>query len=373
MTGRYQERAGIPGVGYADPGRAEHYPGLQPGEVTLPETLAATGYTSALMGKWHLGYLPEYNPVHHGFDTFRGFVSGNVDYLSHFDQSGAYDWWHDLELVEEPGYSTHLINRHAIEFIKNNRDRPFLLYVAHEAVHTPFQGPGSQIERGPLAGKREGAVTLSQTEAYVQMMGEMDRGVGEILDTLDALDLSADTFVFFFSDNGPAGNAPGGPETYSFPLRGHKNTVWEGGHRVPAIARWPGKVQPGSINDGLFISLDVMPTILELAATALPDGHFLDGTSLVDALLNGSAVEDRALFWRGEAMRQGHWKLVGGPDGGLYNLSTDLPEQYDLSAKYPERVEAMQTAMAQWQQDVAEGATVQPAPPAEAGIEKESP
>jgi arylsulfatase A len=360
MTGRYQERAGIPGVVSAAPNRSEHYTGLQTSEVTFPEQLEKAGYTCALMGKWHLGYFRKYNPVHHGFDAFHGYVSGNVDYISHYDGSGVYDWWDGLEQVVEEGYSTHLINRHSAEFIEANKDKPFCLYVAHEAVHSPFQGPNSQIERGPKAGKREGADELSQQEAYVQMMTEMDKGVGEILDTVNQLGLSSNTLIIFFSDNG---HAFLGPDSYKFPLRGKKGTVWEGGHRVPAIARWPGRIEAGSSHDGLFISLDLMPTMLDLASAPTPKDHKFDGISIVDALLKGAPVGKRKLFWKGEAMRDGNWKFVDTPDGGLYDLSTDLAEQNDLSMKFPDRAKAMRDAIEAWKKDVATGATPQPQPP----------
>ncbi len=360
MTGRYQERAGIPGVVFAAPDKAEHYTGLQTSEVTFPKQLAKVGYTSALMGKWHLGYYKKYNPLHHGFNTFRGFVSGNVDYISHYDQAGAYDWWDGLEQVQEEGYSTHLINKHSIEFIKTNKDRPFCLYVAHEAVHSPMQGPMSQIERGPLAGKRTDAVELTEEEAFTQMMHAMDQGIGEIIDTLDELNLSDNTLVLFFSDNGHAFN---GPNSFQPVLRGRKVKVWEGGHRVPAIARWPGKIKANTTNSGLFISLDIMPTLMELAQAPVPRNHAFDGTSMKDSLFSGAQSTDRQLFWLGKAMREGNWKWVAGADGGLFDLSNDIAEQHDLSAKYPERVKAMQLALAAWKVDVAHNATPQPSPP----------
>lgn len=366
MTGRYQERAGIPGVVVADPKRDSHYTGLQLSEYTLPEALKKAGYTSAIMGKWHLGYLKKFNPLHHGFSEFHGFVSGNIDFISHYDQSMEYDWWDGYNPVEEEGYSTHLINQHAVKFIEDNQDKPFCLYVAHEAVHAPFQGPNSQIQRGPLKGKRENTDDLTKLEAYTQMMTEMDKGVGEILDTLERLNLSDNTLVFFFSDNG---HIVKGPDTYTMPLRGTKGHVWEGGHRVPAIASFPGKIKPGTTHDGMFITLDIMPTLLELTNAPTPEDHTYDGISMLNALFNGTGVGDRKLFWkmitpqltnRGEAMRDGQWKLVDLPNGGLFDLSTDLAEQHDLSKKYPERVQSMKAEIAAWKQDVNEGATPQP-------------
>jgi len=308
MTGRYQQRAGIPGVIYADPRQPVHYTGLQTNEITFPKLLKQVGYTSGIFGKWHLGYEKRYNPLHHGFDHFRGYVSGNVDYLSHYDGVGNYDWWDGLEQIEEEGYSTHLITKHSVKFIEENKERPFCLYVAHEAVHSPFQAPRSQIQRGPEKGMREDAEALSTEEAYVQMMQEMDKGIGEIIDTVKQLGLSEDTLIFFFSDNGHAYD--GGPEGYRFPLRGKKGDEWEGGHRIPAIAWWPGKIAPGAVNDALYISFDLMPTMLELAGASVPEGHKFDGISMANALPEGEKAGERQLFWNGKAMRDGKWKLV---------------------------------------------------------------
>ena len=360
LTGRYQERAGIPAVITADPAHAMYHIGLQHREITFAEVLKQAGYATGVFGKWHLGYYKKYNPVHHGFDRFRGFISGNIDYISHYDRMGADDWWEGLEQVRELGYSTHLITRHSVKFIEENRDRPFCLYVAHEAVHSPFQGPRSRIERGPDKGKPPDAARLSKQEAYVQMMTEMDKGVGEIVRAVERLGLAENTLVVFFSDNG---HAFLGPQSYKPPLRGKKGSVWEGGHRVPAIAWWPGKVRPGSTNRGLYISLDLMPTMLDLAGAAVPPGHTLDGISMKRALLNGEEVTARKLFWKGRAMRDGPWKLVTGPGGGLFNLDRDLAERDDLSGQYPERLQEMTAAIERWQTDVATGATRQPDPP----------
>ena len=141
MTGRYPQRAGIPGVIVAALEGKTHNDGIQDAEWTLAEALRDKGYATGLMGKWHLGYQKPFNPTRHGFDQFRGYISGNVDYFSHIDQAGVEDWWHDEKLEAEEGYSTHLITKHAVDFIVENKNRPFFLYVAHEAPHYPFQGP----------------------------------------------------------------------------------------------------------------------------------------------------------------------------------------------------------------------------------------
>jgi len=365
MTGRYQQRAGIPGVVFADPEREEHDDGLQPAEVTFAEVLGQAGYRTAMFGKWHLGYLRKYNPIHQGFDQFRGFVSGNVDYFSHVDQVGNYDWWNGAELVNEHGYTTKLVTKHALRFIENKRDQPFCLYMAYAAPHSPYQGPdgaGFRIPgRSMVFQDRD---TTRMRSAYRQMVQVMDDGLGQVMAKLERLELARETFVLFFSDNGAS------PRGSNRPLRGHKGTVWEGGHRVPAIAWWPGRIEAGRITSELAISLDVMPTLLDLAGVDGPSNRVMDGMSLAPLLFEEASDEERQLFWaHGDqlAMRSGPWKLVlrapGQPGNGqpaLYNLEQDLDESHDLAEKYPGRVRTMRAALRAWQEDVEATATSQP-------------
>jgi arylsulfatase A-like enzyme len=358
LTGRYQERAGVPGVINADPKKPVHHTGLVPTEVTFPKLLKKAGYTSAIFGKWHLGYHKKYNPLHHGFDRFRGYVSGNIDYISHYDRMGTYDWWEGLELIKEAGYVTHLITRHSVKFIEENKDRPFCLYVAHEAVHSPNQAPGDPPQRGPDR-QRGRSDRRPAKETYALMMKAMDNGIGEIVATVKRLGLAENTLILFFSDNGGTRLSSNGA------LRGHKGTVWEGGHRVPAIAAWPGGIKPGGVTKELCISLDILPTMLDLAGVAAPADHRLDGISLAPLMLEGKSLGRRTLFWRGQAMRDGPWKLVvtgrKGQRAALFNLAEDIGEQNDLAGKHPQRVQTMTAALEAWTRDVATGATDQPA------------
>ncbi len=358
LTGRYQQRAGIPGVINADPKKPVHHTGLYPTEVTFAECLEEAGYTCAIFGKWHLGYHKKFNPMHHGFDRFRGYVSGNIDYISHYDRVGIYDWWEGLEHVQEEGYSTHLITKHAVKFIEENKDRPFCVYVAHEAVHSPYQGPGDPPIRGPKK-VRGGKVDVGR--AYREMTQEMDKGVGDIVAVLKRLDLAGKTLVFFFSDNG------GTPRGSNRPLRGFKGSLWEGGHREPAIAYWPGRIEPGAVCDQLAISLDMMPTMLELAGANVPNERKLDGVSLAPLLTKGKKLRPRPLFWgagKSAAMRDGPWKLLVGAreckGPQLFNLEDDIGETTNLAEKHPERVKKMTDAIEAWREDVAAGATPQP-------------
>lgn len=366
MTGRYQQRSGVDEVVYAAPerGMRENY-GLKTTEVTFAKVLKQAGYNTAMFGKWHLGYDKKFNPSLHGFNEFRGYVSGNIDYQSHIDGADFQDWWHNLELKDEPGYSTHLINRHAVEFIEANKDRPFCLYVANEAPHYPYQGPTDPPVRGP--NKQPPAKGQDIQRAYAQMVEEMDKGVGEILATLHRLKLEKNTFVFFFSDNG------GTREGNNGPLHGFKGSMWEGGHRIPAIAWWPGKVKPGTVTDQTAIGMDLLPTMAELAGAKLPGNVKFDGISLASLILKGKPLPERTLYWgylNRYAVRQGPWKLIvneaaatapkgkkkkpgsGEPAMALFNLSKDLKETSDLSEKDGAKAAELKKLLEAWKQDV---------------------
>lgn len=365
LTGRYQQRAGIDEVVLADPklGMRDTH-GLSPGEVTFAMLLKQDGYRTALMGKWHLGYVKKFNPVQHGFDEFQGYVSGNVDFHSHLDGTDAPDWWHNLELRDEPGYTTHLITRHAVRFIEENKGRPFCLYVAHEAPHSPYQGPKDPPVRGPGAKPPLAGAELQR--AYSEMVGEMDRGIGEIVAALARLGLSENTLVFFTSDNGATAEGNNGK------LRGLKGTLWEGGHRVPAIAAWPGRIKPGSVTDQTAMSMDILPTLLELSRTSPPPGRAFDGVSLARVFLANERLPVRTVFWgygHRFAVRRGPWKLLVNPPPppgvkqrrkatasdpalGLYRLDTDLAEQTNLADAQPELAAELQDALTRWRRDV---------------------
>lgn len=363
MTGRYQQRAGVPMVIFAPEDRPTHIDGLQAVERTFAEMLREQGYATGIFGKWHLGYYPQYNPVRHGFDIFKGYVSGNVDFFSHVDGAGRFDWWHGEEPTAELGYVTTLINKHAVRFIEENQARPFCLYVPHEAPHYPYQGPEDNPAGFRVVGGRSGRLDLSDEEIrerYREMVVAMDEGVGEILDTLRRLELADRTLVLFLSDNGatPAGS--------NGPLRGHKASVWEGGHRVPAIAWQPGAIAAGGKTDQLAATMDVWPTLAELAGASAPAERPLDGISLTP-VLGGGSVERDPMYWSfmdGLAMRQGSWKLVLGEDGMqeamLFDLSGDLGEQRNLAEEHPDRAAKMAEMARLWLAEVTASATPQP-------------
>lgn len=379
LTGRYQQRAGVAGVVYAAFNRNRHH-GLQMEEVTFAEILKESGYRTGMFGKWHLGYEEQYNPTYQGFGKYVGYVSGNVDFHTHIDGAGIFDWWHQNRKTKEKGYTTHLITKHAVEFIKANKEDPFCLYIAHEAPHDPYQGPDDPPVRNEGSNKliynhRE---SEHAARAYREMMVEMDKGVGEVLDAVEQLGLQDNTFVMFFSDNGATG--PGSCAG----LYGMKGSLWEGGHRVPGLAWWPGRIKAGSASDQLAITLDVMPTLLEIAGIKPPTN--LDGDSLAPILFDGAKSKSRKLYWQyGEAMamRDGPWKLVvnGGkpnkralafpnidwkrPQDGreklaLFNLADSPKETENLVEKDPERVVRMRRQLEKWFVGVSRGATQQP-------------
>lgn len=360
MTGLYQFRVGVPGVIVAFPNREAHKRGLDINAPTFAKLLKKEGYATGLFGKWHLGYSEEYNPTNYDFDEFKGYLSGQIDYHSHIDLSGAADWWQQTEKNDEIGYSTHLINKHSTDFIKKNKDRPFCLVVSHEAVHGPYQGPDDQFFRiegvsSPQVPKEKRIRPTKETFAI--MMEEMDKGVGQLMQTLDELGISKNTCIIFLSDNGGVLNI-----SSNAPFRGGKGQVWEGGHRVPAIISWPGKIEAGIVSDIPCISLDIMPTVLDLVGIDVqPEVHF-DGISLYPALIEEKPLdESRLFFWdtsnssgNGYAVRMANWKLVGSRSENplLFNLSNDKGEKNNLSSKFPELVKKMQKEYQIWKNDV---------------------
>ena len=365
LTGHYQQRAGIHIALRSINQDPTHYHGLHPVESTLAEGLQDAGYATAIFGKWHLGFFPEYNPLNHGFDEFRGSIYSG-DYVSHIDGHGREDWWFNTQKVPEAGYSTHLITRHAINFIEAHADEPFLLYLPHFAPHYPYQGPNDPAERS-VGGKFEALGSRpDKREAYREMVQAMDDGIGEVIATLDRLDLRENTIVWFLSDNG------GIPTVGSnAPLRGAKGWDYEGGHRVPSIVSWPSRIAEGATEESLTISLDLMPTLLALAGTSPDPSRPMDGIDLSGLLFSGINPTQRQLYWNGDSMRDGSWKLCICSEGRfrgaqrsitpqLFNLSEDPGERNDLAAQYPNRVQHMLQSLRAWQEDVAEGATPQP-------------
>jgi len=351
LTGRYQQRSGIEGVIYAKgPTRQT---GLALEETTFAEVLKTRGYATGIFGKWHLGYNVEFNPARQGFDEFRGYVSGNVDFHSHIDGAGFDDWWKNLEKVPEEGYCTDLITKHGIDFVERHKEDSFCLYLPHEAPHSPYQGRNDPPQRLPGGKKGRKAKGKEIARAYKEMVEVMDEGIGKIVETVRNLGLERKTFIFFCSDNGATKNGSNGA------LAGHKGSLWEGGHRVPAIAYWPGRIQPNSVTRQTVLGMDMFPTMVSITGAKLPAELNLDGVDLFDMLTQDRKLPGRTLFWRyrkERAARKGPWKLlVQGDNVKLYNLDDDLGEKNNLAGAKQEMVETLQDELAAWEQEVSAG------------------
>ena len=347
LTGRYQQRCGIEGVVTA----AKHrHTGMALEEVTFAEVLKRRGYATGIFGKWHVGYSAEFNPAKQGFDEFIGYVSGNVDFHSHIDQAGFDDWWKNLKKVPEEGYTTDLITKHGVDFIERHKDQPFCLYLPHEAVHSPYQGRNDPPERLPGGKKGRKAQGPEITRAYKEMVEVMDEGIGRIVDTVKRLGLERKTFIFFCSDNGATKQGSNGA------LAGYKGSLWEGGHRVPAVAYWPGRIKLGTTTDQTVLGMDLFPTMASVAGARLPAGLKLDGVDLLGMLTENKKLPERTLFWRyrkEKAVRKGPWKLlVRDNETTLYNLDGDLGEKNDLARAEPRMLKRLEDELAVWDREV---------------------
>jgi arylsulfatase A-like enzyme len=352
MTGRYQQRCTwVPDEELSPVFREQRRKnpvqrwawGLSAQETTLPALLRGAGYRTALIGKWHLGYDLKFHPMNYGFDVFRGFIGGNVDYHTHIAGYGKkeLDWWHDREIRKEEGYSTDLLTQHARAFITQNKTTPFFLYLAHAAPHNPWQSRDPHKKPSPVAD-------------YKEMIAVLDESVGAVIDTLRAEQIEHHTLVIFCSDNGP--QAPSGFAANG-PLRGKKGSMEEGGHRVPMIARWPGVIAPGTTSDATALTMDLLPTFAQGAGATIPPNHQIDGTDLMPVFRKAAAWPERTFHWQhghAWAVRQGPWKLTGQgtQTKTLIHLSEDLSESKNLHSTHPDRVSALHKLHQQWVKEV---------------------
>lgn len=372
MTGRFPTRFGYEfnpiGARNEEPGC-----GLPTSELTLAQHLHNAGYTTGLVGKWHLGGSAPYNPLRRGFDEFFGFmheghffvpppyrgvttmlrrrtlpsggegrwIDGNLVYTTHMGHDEpAYDADNPIlrggQPVEEHEYLTDALTREAVDFIDRNQRRPFFLYLAYNAVHSPLQGADAYMERF-------GQIEDIHRRIFAAMLGNLDDSVGAVMAKLRETGLEEDTLVFFLSDNG-------GPTreltSSNLPLRGEKGNVYEGGIRVPFMVQWRGKLPEGEIYKQPVIALDIFGTAAALAGAPLPKNRSIDGVDLMPYLTgeNRGRPHD-VLFWRMNqrtAVRVGDWKLLRNPRRGesgwhLYNLADDLVEEKDLVEANPEK------------------------------------
>jgi arylsulfatase A-like enzyme len=343
MTGRYQTRFGHE----FNPGNNPKQ-GLPTDQVTLADRLRSLGYTTGLIGKWHLGGAAGMQPPQRGFQDFFGFLGGAHAY---FPGKGKEILRGD-QPVQESAYLTDALGREAVAFIDRNAQKPFFLYLAFNAVHTPMEAPTQTMER--FANIQD-----KQRRTYAGMLTAMDDAIGLVLAKLRTAGLEEDTLIFFFSDNGGptmVGTTINGSR--NFPLRGSKRQLLEGGVRVPFVVAWKGRLRGGTTFDAPIISLDVCPTALTAAGADVPAAWKLDGVNLLPHLEHkATTAPHEMLFWRfGEqrAARKGDWKLVRYDKTGthLYNLKDDIGESKDLATERPEVMRELETAWDRWNSEM---------------------
>jgi len=336
ITGRYQYR--LP-IGLEEPLGGNRKVGLPPDHPTLPSILKKAGYGTTLIGKWHLGGLPDYGPLKSGYDHFWGFRGGGVDYFTHKSgpaNTNTEDLWDQDVKVHENGYMTDLIGNRAVAAIGDyaRAKTPFLLSLHFNAPHWPWEAPGDEAESQRIKALVDYDGGSMQT--YARMVGEMDLQVGRVLQALDTAGIAGNTIVVFTSDNGGERFAD------TWPFTGKKTELLEGGLRIPALVRWPGHIAPGSKTQQVAISMDWMPTFLEAAGAKADPAFPLDGMSLVPVLTQNAAPVSRKLFWRyknnaQQAMRDGDMKylLIAG-NTFLFNVVTDPLERANLKERQPD-------------------------------------
>jgi arylsulfatase A-like enzyme len=346
MTGQYPARHA---AGLQEP-LTTHPTGLSPDLPTLPRLLKNAGYATALVGKWHLGLRPEYNPLRHGFDEFFGHLGPSVDYVSHINTENLEpDLYEGTRRVDVAGYTTDLFTDRAVEILGRQRDRPLFLSLQYNAPHWPWQAPGDPVYPDSLRWKAGGSA-----ETYARMVQSLDQGVGRVLAAVNAAGRERATLVIFTSDNGGEAWSDMGP------LSDAKMTLWEGGIRVSAMARWPGVIPAGTTSEQVAITMDWTVTLLA-AGGATPDPSLPpDGIDIMPQL-RGAAPISRDLFWRvtqrrqQKALRSGDWKYLVTEDAGrLFDLSIDPSEHGDLRGERPDVFTRLETMHEAWEGEVLE-------------------
>ena len=352
ISGRYQQRFGLEAPLHGAPS-PDGVRGLPATGRSLPQLLKNNGYATALVGKWHLGYKPEFSPAAHGFDYFFGFKSGFTDYYQHLSGEGLADLFENDHQVEVPGYMTDLITDRSIRFIEQNAGRPFFIDVAYNAAHWPYQRPDQpSTARDHARHLTPFDDSTSTRQDYAAILERADQGVGRILEALDRRGLRQNTIVIFTNDNG------GEWLSRNDPLFHYKGTVWEGGIRVPAILRWPGHIPAGTVSGQVGITMDLTASILAATHTPVPADARLEGIDLMPVLTRRSSEIERTLFWRvtgpraQQAVRSGDWKLLFDGRPLLFNVRTDLGERTNLIEKRGDIARRLEPLLAAWQRDV---------------------
>lgn len=362
ITGRYQQRAGLEWV--LGPDR-ENTRGLRVSPASFPARLKTSGYVTGLIGKWHLGYVPQQQPNAHGFDEFFGFLGGIIDYYTHRDQTRRTDLVENGKEVEVPGYITDEFTRRAVEFIERHASGPFFLEVAYNATHMPFQPPpdAQGNHRATPLGELPGDSAAHTREDYVRMLERVDDGVGRLLTVLEAHGIARNTLIIFTNDNG------GEWLSRNEPFTSRKGTLWEGGIRVPLLMYWPAQLPAGRVSSQVALTMDVTASLLAAAGTPAAADYPLDGINLIPIIRGDSSVIARDVFWRivrpsrvQHVVRSGDWKLFidGGPNFNgntvtqmmLFDVRKDPAERHDVAASHGKTVAALRAKLAAWEADV---------------------
>ncbi|WP_297086655.1 sulfatase [uncultured Draconibacterium sp.] len=356
LTGQYQQRFGIeennvPGYMSQSSGLLGDEMGLPTHLPTIADHLKKLGYTSAIIGKWHLGGNDRYHPLKRGFDEFYGFRGGARSFWELSEEEKVKKPEDRLErgfanFKEHEGYLTESLANEACDFISRNKEQPFFLYLSFNAVHTPMQAKKedlAQVEGLGLTGKRKtlAAMTIA-----------LDRACGQVLDKLKELGLDENTLVVFANDNGGPTDSNGAS---NYPLSGTKANHLEGGIRIPCIMRLPGVIARGSGFEYPVSTLDFLPTFVELAGGQSDTIQNIDGVNLMPYITGANKNRPHEmLFWKKEnrgVIRKGDYKLLRFPDrpAELYNIATDQSERVNLAYEQPERVKEMYKRLFEWE------------------------
>lgn len=358
MTGRYQQRFGK-ALEWALVPNNNARTGLSPKDTVLASSLKAEGYKTALIGKWHCGSLPQFRPDKHGFDESFGILRGNADMYSHEYRDGTNDLFENGEATQTEGYLTEMLAERAVDFLKRQTDNPFFLYLPFNAVHWPFQGP----DRPDLVRTAESWTDGTRAD-YRAMTESMDAGVGAVMEELRRRGLDENTLVIFTNDNGGERLSSNAPFFHS------KATLYEGGIRVPAVARWPEHIPAGSVTEQVAITMDFTATMLAAAGVQPGNTVKLDGMNVLPMASGQRDPVERTLCWRIErkdrrqlAVRRGNWKYIREPAGMpelLFDLSRDVSERQSLSYQHPELLAELRQVANRWEADVDADAKLAP-------------
>ncbi len=346
ITGRYQYRLR---VGLEEP-ISTYYIGLPPETPTLPSLLRKRGYETMLLGKWHLGSLPDYDPLKSGYDHFFGFRGGALDYYTHTDVTHKDDLWDDETPIHKVGYMTDLIGDRAVESINTfaHSGKPFFLDVHFNAPHWPWEAVGDEAESERLRKAALADFDGGTQATYRNMILRMDLQVGRILKALDTHGLTNNTIVVFTSDNGGERFAD------VWPFTGMKEELLEGGLRIPMLMRWPAQLHPGTVSDQVGISMDWLPTLLAAAGGAPDPAYPTDGVNLLPLLAPKAQPMQRKLFWRYKAnlqraARDGDWKILKiNENTFLFNVVEDPMERANLRDRHRDIYERMVAEWNEW-------------------------